>query len=232
MQAFKRIAKDRVLLGLFAFAFILALLIGLMRGFNLIDTGRTVEAGTTAALVVVTVYYAVQTRITVKEMKDQRYDAFRPVIDFDEINNDQGPAFMRTDNRPTTDDEKISTNPFECVLRNYGAGAAIDIYSIYEHISPKASRASIGNLQAKESKNIRSVPNDLKFIKARKIGSQWFLVVYYRDVYSRCFETKRRVSLEGDSFKIGSFEYRELDKQKDSTLINEIWPTLNAEVSR
>jgi len=211
-----------------------------MDGSNIvIAAAAAVQAFATIILIIITRDYAHSTKeqadANVKmaeEMQEQRYDMFRPVIDIEEINSEQGPGYLGINGRQTTDDEKISTNPFECILRNYGAGAAIDVYSLYEHISSKNTRSSIGNIQANESRNIRSIPHDLKFLKAQKIGSQWFLIVYYRDVYGRCFETKRSVRLEGNSFKIGSFEYRDLDKRKDSTLISEIWPTSKSEGSK
>jgi hypothetical protein len=225
--------SEKQFIKLVPFVFIVVLAGDILLGIYLKEIGVAIINGIlTTALVLITGVYALHTKTMAEEMKEQRYDMFRPVIDIEEINSDLGPGYLGINDRQTTDDEKISTNPFECVLRNYGAGAAIDIYSVYEHIRSGVIRPSIGNIQANESKKIRSVPNDLKFIKAQKLGSQWFLVVYYRDVYGRCFETKRSVNLEGETFKIGSFTYRKLDKQKDNALINEIWPTSNSEVSQ
>jgi len=161
-----------------------------------------------------------------KEMQNQRYDTLRPVIDIEDVK--PGPPTTRVNNQQTTDEQKISANFFECVLRNYGAGAAIDVYSPQQHSNVKPDSQRIGNIQAKEYKEMVTNAGGPAFIIARKIGNQWFLVAYYRDVYGRCFESKRSVNLEDTIFKIGSLKHRKLDKQKDSELINEIWPPSDA----
>lgn len=157
-----------------------------------------------------------------KEMQNQRYDTFRPVIDIEDVR--PGPPTNRVSKQQTTDEEKISGNFFECVLRNYGAGAAIDVYSPRRYSSVEPDSWCIGNIQAKEYKEMVTSESGPAFLKANKIGKQWFLVAYYRDVYGRCFESKRSVNIEDELFNIGSLQHRELDKQKDSELINEIWP--------
>jgi len=176
------------------------------------------QACATVALVIVTWIYVRSARKMAKEIQNQRYDTFRPVIYIEDVNAKEGPVLQRVNNRVATDEEKISSNPFECVLRNYGAGVAIDVYAF------PLSQQRIGSIQAKESKDIGHKSNVTDYITARKIGDQWFLVAYYRDVYDRCFESKRSVNLEGEGFKYGPLKHRKLDKQKDSALINEIWP--------
>lgn len=217
--------RDRGNLVLFGIALVAALCIGLLYGFNKITTSEALEIAVLTTLVIVTMWYAKSTRKMAKEAENQRYDTFRPVIDIEDVR--PGPITTHVNKRQITDEEKISHNFFECVFRNYGAGAAIDVYSPYQH-----SKQRIGNIQAKGSKEIVTNRNDVGFIRARKIGNQWFLVAYYRDVYGRCFESKRSVNLEGEIFKIGSLKHRKLDKQKDSALINEIWPPSNGEVTQ
>jgi hypothetical protein len=230
----KKKRNDFIALSLSVAGFTLAILIPAV--LEKISLDQALGLLFSAVLVTVTIWYAANTKRMAKEMREQRYDALRPVIDIEDvekIDSNAGPVLKSINKRPATVEEKILSYPFECTFRNYGAGAAVDVYSpCNQSDQGNIVLRSIGNIQANERKDIRTNNENVQFIMARKIGKRWALVAYYKDIYGRCFESKRFVKIEDNLFRISSLQHRKLDKQKDRELINEIWPTSKSEVSR
>ena len=253
MSKSKRLKKDKILIGLAVFAFLIALCIALMRNFNLIDTAQTVEAGTTAALVVVTMYYAAQTGITVKEMKKQRYATALPVIDIlgiDEIGrtNSVRLAEAKAKSKETRIiDEIASLTHLACLLRNIGVGPATDVFSFIT----VNKRNEVGTTEHYEFQRLGPLERGVNLTNVA--SENWplflmqrngckFLVAYYFDVYGRCFESIREVTRDETTgeLKINPLKVKKVKDEESELLskgnytdfVDKLWPASKQEVSR
>ena len=173
------------------------LLVGTVSGLasnKIITTGEAIEIILLFGLVVVTAIYARRTsdiadatREQAKEMREQRYDAIRPIIDIER------PWPLREEDRAreliaaTSGDLSVD---LACNLRNIGLGPAIDVYSFTKMRGGESRRRDFGTL-AKNQEAIGSTS-----LSVQQKGSRIFLVVYYRDVYGRNFESSREVKLD------------------------------------
>ena len=135
------------------------------------------------ALVILTGIYAWQTRKMANEMREQRYDTVRPVIDIYRDPSDEdklSEAFASTNGD--------ASQGLSCVLENIGLGPAIDVYSFVQNPqSGKRQRHEFGTL-AIGKKTYRM---KLSLIYE---DNPLALVAYYRDVYGRAFVSIREVS--------------------------------------
>ena len=186
-------------------AFVAALIIGILYATNRIDTAQTLEIAALTTLVLITAWYAKQTTIMAKEMRKQRYDAVRPVIDIQ---------------RDPADDVKISeaiaisegdaSRGLSSVLHNIGLGPAIDLYSFVQNpFSGERQRHEFGTL---------AIGNPTYRMKLSLIheGSPLALVAYYRDVYGRALESSREVTFnkEKTACEIGPLHIRQVTEDE------------------
>ena len=148
-------------------------------------------------LVGVTGFYALsatkQARDTAKmadEMKEQRYDAVRPVIDINRDPADEDKMLEAIAAR-----EGDPSKGLACVLHNIGLGPAIDLYSFIQNpVSGKSERYDFGTL-AKGEKTSRmrlSMINEMN----KDHPSDLLLITLYRDIYDRKFFSSRNVSID------------------------------------
>lgn len=150
--------------------------------------GTTDRIGVTTAismvaLAILTSIYAWHTRKMANEMREQRYDAVRPVIDIyrDAASEDK----MREALEGTSGD---SSKGLSCVLKNIGLGPAIDVYSFIQNpFSGERQLHEFGTLAIGEI----TIRLHISLIHE---GNPLALVAYYRDVYGRAFISIREVS--------------------------------------
>ena len=160
-------------------------------------TTNWIQAISTLILVLVTAFYAWRTHVMSKEMKEQRYDTFRPVIDIQRYETPKSLIQEGVD----ASNGKLSKN-LVCILRNIGVGPAIDIYYLtYDFNTNKYHNYYLGTLGKDKETGLRDLSTEQK-------DGQKALVVYYRDVYSRHLKSFREVTLdtENDSHKIGPLQ--------------------------
>jgi len=171
---------------LLVIAFVAAVIIGILRAFNQIDTAQTLEIAALTTLVLITAWYAKHTATMAKEMREQRYDAFRPIIDIVEM------PIEPTEQVKKAFDAGDGKFPEElpCVLRNIGVGPAIGVSSFIIVPSNGGQRSwDFGTIAVGEkTSEFRLSP--------QQIGDRMFLVAYYKDVYGRDVESRREVTLD------------------------------------
>ena len=171
---------------LLVIAFVAAVIIGILRAFNQIDTAQTLEIAALTTLVLITAWYAKHTATMAKEMREQRYDAFRPIIDIVEM------PIEPTERVKKAFDAGDGKFPEElpCVLRNIGVGPAIGVSSFIIVPSNGGQRSwDFGTIAVGEkTSEFRLSP--------QQIGDRMFLVAYYKDVYGRDVESRREVTLD------------------------------------
>lgn len=171
-----------------------------------------VQAIAMMVLVGVTSYYAAQTRKMAKEMLNQRYDIFRPVIDIDPYKSE--PKELAKEAYKA----KNGALPehLMCLLRNVGVGPAIDVlsYVYYERrwLHSFGTIATIGT-------DLDPMQLSLEGKNNRKV-----LIVYYKDVYGRCFESSREVSVDREkgTWKLGPLEAHKINKEVCNKLLEKI----------
>jgi hypothetical protein len=163
----------------------------------------------TAGLVIATVFYAFsasrQAAANVKmaeEMREQRYDSVRPVMDFKERESTlvfgAKPSYW-----------------WSCELRNIGLGPAIDVYSfvVLQPLGREKRRRDFGTIP--KDGNVLAENLSIEYPNGRRA-----LVAYYRDVYGRLFESSRYVNIdidkseEGVNVKLGPLEVRQIKEDE------------------
>ena len=162
-----------------------------------------IQAISMVVLVVVTGIYVWRTHVISKatkqqaeasvkmaeEMREQRYDSVRPVIDI----QDQELGAMELG--------RIGygglLSKLPCVLHNIGLGPAIDVYSFIEGSSDECQQFDFGTL-ATGGKTSKPMNLSLKHK-----GNPMVLVACYKDVYGRTFKSSRKVE---SALKIGPLQ--------------------------
>ncbi len=166
-------------------ALVAALIIGLLYAFNRIDTPQTLEIAALTTLVLITTWYAKQTTIMAQEMREQRYDTVRPVIDiqreqWDEDKTVEVYAAIHED----------TSRGLSCILQNIGLGPAIDLYSFVQNpISGERQHHLFGTLATRRKTYKMN-------LSLNHEENRMALVAYYRDVYGRTFESSREVRID------------------------------------
>ena len=177
-----------------------------------IEPGDVMQIMILVALVVVTGAYAWsasrQADASVKmgeEMRKQRYDMVRPVIDF------EGPA---------TGEELIAegfaakaqdyNHGLKRMLCNIGIGPAIDIYSF---INPTYGTRQLHNFGTIAAGDIKTYGWNFHLEQRDNL---WFLLAYYRDIHGRCFESKREViaDVDKEGWILDPLENQEITKEE------------------
>ncbi|MDY6918544.1 MAG: hypothetical protein SVP26_11525 [Chloroflexota bacterium] len=172
-----------------------------------LNTGQIMEVIVLFVLVLVTVVYAKRTseigtatREQAEEMKRHRYDAVRPIIDIERSSS--GEEQIR---------EAMAARSREmsyglwCVLRDIGVGPATDVHantviSTFEDPRPD----DFGTIEVGGSSQAARLSIEQK-------GDRTYLSVWYRDVHSRRFESRREVNVnqQSDSWDLGSLQVEE-----------------------
>lgn len=171
-----------------------------------------VQALAMIILVSITIFYALQTRKMAKEMLNQRYDAFRPVIDIERVVTDPGEYTKEAYAAKSGELPDL----LSCFLRNIGVGPAIDVLSYlpYQERRPY----SFGTITIKETNSHPSL------LSLDEKDNQKVLIVYYKDVYGRCFESSREVSVDKEkgAWKLGPLDAHKIDKEVYSKLFKKL----------
>jgi len=120
-----------------------------------------------------------------EEMREQRYDAVRPVIDIERKPRDEDKMA-----EAIAASEGNTSRGLSCVLHNIGLGPAIDLYSFVQNpFSGERQRHDFGTL-AKEAETYNMN------LSVKQEGDRMALVSYYKDVYGRLFESSRGVVVD------------------------------------
>ena len=181
---------------LLVIAFVAAVIIGILRAFNQIDTAQTLEIAALTTLVLITAWYAKHTATMAKEMGEQRYNALRPIIDIAEMQMESKEIYKQAFEAK----EGKFPEQIRCALRNIGSGPAIGVSSfIIVSSSDRCRLHDFGTIAVGEKTfEIRLSP--------QQIGDRMVLVAYYKDVYGRDVESRREVTLEKSGWKIHPLE--------------------------
>ncbi len=166
-------------------------------------------------LVAITGFYALSTAKMADEMKEQKYDSVRPIIDIERIE-------LHTIEQ-TREAYGDYSKGLTCVLRNIGVGPAQDVYSFIQtdrerHLHPFGALAKNGEtgklLLSLEQRNGCNV-----------------LVAYYRDVYNRYFESSRDV--KNGVVQLGPLEIRKLSTDEYDEVMKKLeTPSLSGSKKR
>ena len=137
-----------------------------------------------------------------EEMREQRLDSVRPVIDIQwqqKHNSQTGKA------APNVSELKSSGLP--CVLKNIGLGPAIDVYYFLQHHSGDHLRHDVGILVV--GGGVPQTP-----LVVDESGDHGIVKVYYRDAYGRRFESRREVRDEEEKgWELGPLQIRLIEKE-------------------
>ena len=186
------------------------LLVPIVYSASEIRTAEWVQIILMIGLVTVTAAYAYSTQRMAKEMREQRYDTVRPIID---IKRDTARADI---NRRTLEAIAASSGEtvygLSCILRNVGLGPAIDGCSFIQHPERERLPWEFGTLTSGEKTERRN-------LSIKHEGNRVALVAYYRDVYDRVFESSRKVSIEkkpNPDWVIGPLKIRLIERDKNN----------------
>lgn len=154
-------------------------------------------------LVTVTIVYAWSasrqasaSRKMAEEMREQRYDAVRPVIDFEL----QDPGI-------SADAQRMVAH--RCLIHNIGVGPAIDLnMPILLNLMGDSAWQALGTIGRDGKAAARFV------LATKRAENHWFLVAHYRDIYDRCFESSREVVSEGPEWKLDRLKTCKITEQE------------------
>jgi len=148
-------------------------------------------------LVLVTAFYASsanrQADASVKmadEMKEQRYDAFRPIIDI-VVQLMKGEELIK---QGLDAKEGKFPKSLPCILRNIGVGPALELYSFIEGAGDEPRRWDFGAIPVAIGEEEMGYAPEMRLLLEQR-GNHRALVAYYKDVYGNRFESSREVAL-------------------------------------
>ena len=174
------------ILEIFAVIFIFAITIGLLYLWTAssLETSEKVgitTAASTGTLVIITGIYAWQTYKMAEEMREQRYNLARPVIDIQL--EETAEALISAGISASSDN---FSSGLLCKLQNIGEGPAIDVSSFIQWQN-NSIPIDIGTIAVRDS--TKKAENFTVF----KDNDSLLVKIYYRDIYSRNFESSRKV---------------------------------------
>jgi len=142
------------------------------------------------------------------EMRKQRYDSLRPVIDIERYRPLSGENVRLEAKEAYAARSGELPDDLGCLLRNIGVGPAIDALSFIH--DEERLPYSFGTI-AVNATNPYPIKLSLEEKDNRKV-----LIAYYRDVYGRCFGSIREVSVDEGrgAWKVGPLEIHELPKEE------------------
>lgn len=164
-------------------------------------------AGLVAATGALAVYAAGQADTSVRmaeEMRKQRYDTVRPVIDIQREQSDED----KTVEVYAAIHEDTSRG-LSCILQNIGLGPAIDLYSFVQNpISGESQHHPFGTLATRRKTYKMNL--SLNHEENRMV-----LVAYYKDVYGRTFESSREVRIDKEKgWQLGPLKINPLPEKE------------------
>ena len=137
-----------------------------------------------------------------EEMREQRYDAVRPVIDIQH----SGDRDRRLGELAATKEEIVSGG-LTCILHNIGLGPAIDVCSFTQLNSGERHPYDFGVLGIGGKSDPKILSVDVESDRNR-------LLAYYKDTYGRKIESSREVrETEGTKWELGPLQIRVIDKE-------------------
>ncbi len=156
-------------------------------------------------LVSVTAAYAYSTEKMAEEMREQRYDTVRPVIDIEKEESPQAEIVQGLAVR----DGLIGIG-LPCKLHNIGLGPATDLYSFIRDDQNIRRRFDFGTLAA------RGKTESMGLYASKEENNRMFLAAYYRDIYGRVFESSREVIIDKEkgSLEFGPLTIRPVEEDK------------------
>jgi len=182
-----------------------------------IDLGQVMEIVILAVLVTVTAIYAEQTlRIAnatkeqAEEMRKQRYNALRPIIDIVE----QPTTGMEKEKQGFDAKEGKFPKDLLCILRNIGVGPAIEVFSFIEGAEDKPRRRDFDTIPVAIGAEEMGYAHEERLLLEQR-GNHSALVAYYKDVYGNLFESVREVSVDRNkqAVNIGALKIHPLPKK-------------------
>lgn len=141
-----------------------------------------------------------------EEMKEQRYDSVRPLIDIRRIEHGESWAESQA---LLTEQRKEAYGDYSqglsCRLHNIGVGPATDVYSFVQTPDGKCQLLPFGAL-AEDGKT------DKYRLSLKQSDNRTVLIAYYRDIYDNCFESSREV-IKG-KVHLGQLKIRKIPKEE------------------
>ncbi len=193
---------------------------------NLINFAQAFEIIITFILVLITIAYVKRTADIAKatkeqaeasvkmaeEMRKQRYDAFRPIIDI--VDAILEPTEMAT--RAYNAKEGIFSKYLPCRLRNVGVGPAIEVFSFIEDDRGTTRRWDFHTIPVAIGKEQMGYTDEVRLLLEQRDNCR-ALVVYYKDVYGNSLESIREVSVNKDkgTVNISPLKISPLSKKGD-----------------
>ena len=201
-----------------------------------IDVGQVINILVLLGLVLITAEYARQTTIMAEatkeqakasvemaeEMKQQRYDALRPIIDIVVL-----PVSAQERIKQGFDaKEGKSPSGLPCMLRNIGVGPATNVFSFIEHPEKGCLRWDFGTIPVATGEEVNKHTREIREeeveytreaqLSIQQRGEHKTLVAYYKDVYENSFESSRKVRVikEKVRLEIGPLKVRKLPKEE------------------
>jgi hypothetical protein len=147
------------------------------------------------ALFIVTSIYSWHTRKMAEEMREQRYDTVRPVLDIQRQQPVEMNGIVRA-KEILTEESNLESVGLSSTICNIGLGPAIDTYSFSQSPNEKSVRHNFGVLAVGE----KTTPINLS---VKQDQGNRFLEVYYEDVYGRSFESRRGVINQENKWVLG-----------------------------
>jgi hypothetical protein len=215
---------------LFISGIIFATALAFILRYELIDTAQAIQIIISFVLVLITAIYVKrtaeiakaakeQTEASIKmaeEMREQRYDAVRPVIDIVIMKQSMKGEELIKQGLDAKEGKLPKDLP--CKLRNVGVGPAIELYSFIEGIEDAEGnprRWDFGTLPVAIGKEEMGYTHEMRLLLMQR-GSHRALVAYYKDVYGNPFESIREVSVnkDKDAVNIDPLKVRPLSKKE------------------
>jgi len=125
-----------------------------------------------------------------EEMREQRYDAVRPIVDI--VINEKQITPLETSRQAYGDNPRS----LPCMLRNVGVGPAINVYSFIEDIHDpggNSRRWDFGILPSTAGKGEMEYSQEKPLLLMQR-DNQRALVAHYEDVYGNVFKSIREVN--------------------------------------
>lgn len=165
-----------------------------------------IQAISTVVLVVVTVIYAWHTRKMAEEMREQRYDSVRPIVD---IQWKPG-LWAEYPKELAYSISQLVSEGCTCVLRNIGLGPAIDVYSFVPSSSGERQVYDLGTLPIEreaQPSSLDSLPTQFPAtLSPKREGERLVIEIHYRDVYGQEFQSNREIIGRQGDWKLGPLQ--------------------------
>ncbi len=141
-----------------------------------------------------------------EEMREQRYEAVRPVIDIQWHAPDDARRLGELVSSPA----QLASKGCSCVLRNVGLGPAIDTYSFVRSPSGERQVYDFGTLPVeREAPSINSLPTSFPTVLSPKQERERVVIeIYYGDVYGRRLVSGREIVGKQGDWKLGPLKIR------------------------